>query len=113
VDRLRNGFLPSHPIFFMTILGSNIAKKKMLENKAKELPDEDVFRKTEPEIFDKLQMLLGKLDEDTLEVILQRFYGDLSFKELADMRKEPIGTTLSKVHRGLKKLRELMGDDRG
>jgi len=37
-----------------------------------------------------------------------RFYGDLSFKELAEMRSEPMGTTLSKVHRGLKKLKEWM-----
>jgi DNA-directed RNA polymerase specialized sigma24 family protein len=29
--------------------------------------------------------------------------------ELSELRGEPIGTTLSKVHRGLKKLRELMG----
>jgi DNA-directed RNA polymerase specialized sigma24 family protein len=37
-----------------------------------------------------------------------RFYSELSFKEMAEMRGEPIGTTLAKVHRGLKKLRELM-----
>ena len=37
-----------------------------------------------------------------------RFYSQLSFKEIAAMRGEPIGTTLSKVHRGLRKLRELM-----
>jgi len=38
-----------------------------------------------------------------------RFYSRLSFKEIAKMRSEPIGTTLPKLHRGLKKLRELMG----
>jgi RNA polymerase sigma factor (sigma-70 family) len=32
----------------------------------------------------------------------------LSFKEIAEMRSEPIGTTLAKLHRGLKKIRELM-----
>jgi RNA polymerase sigma-70 factor, ECF subfamily len=42
-------------------------------------------------------------------VIIMRYYSQLSFKEIAESRGEPIGTTLSKVHRGLKRLRELMG----
>jgi len=62
----------------------------------------------EDEKIDKLQVQLKKLDMDTKELIMLRFYSGLSFKEMADMRSEPIGTTLSKLHRGLKKLRELM-----
>ena len=58
---------------------------------------------------DKLQMALGELDNDVRELILMRFYSQMSFKEIAESRREPIGTTLSKVHRGLKRLRELMG----
>jgi len=60
------------------------------------------------ERVDELQNQLGKLDADTREVILLRFYSELSFKELSELRGEPIGTVLSKVHRGFKKLRELM-----
>jgi len=37
-----------------------------------------------------------------------RFYSQLSFKAIARMRSEPIGTTLAKTHRGLKKLRQMM-----
>ena len=85
-------------------------QKKMLETKARELQDDPVPRRADTELSDKLQMFLTKLDEDTLQVIVMRFYGDLSFKELSEIRNEPIGTTLSKVHRGLKKLRELMGE---
>jgi RNA polymerase sigma-70 factor (ECF subfamily) len=62
----------------------------------------------ESEDVDKLQKKLSQLDEDTRELIMLRFYSDMSFKEMAEMRGEPIGTTLSKVHRGLQKLRELM-----
>ncbi len=58
--------------------------------------------------LDKLQTQLARLDDDTRELIMLRFYGQLSFKEIAAMRPEPIGTTLSKMHRGLKKLREWM-----
>ena len=57
---------------------------------------------------DKLQMALGELDSDVRELVMMRFYSQMSFKEIAESRREPIGTTLSKVHRGLKRLRELM-----
>ena len=60
------------------------------------------------ERIDKLQRQLGRLDGDTRELIMLRFYSQASFKEIAAMRSEPIGTTLSKLHRGLKKLRDLM-----
>ena len=58
--------------------------------------------------LDKLQAQLQRLDTDTRELIMLRFYSELSFKEIAELRSEPIGTALSKLHRGLKKLRELM-----
>ena len=67
--------------------------------------------KCDNQMSDKPQDVLGKLDPETAELITMRFYSELSFQELADMRGEPIGTTLSKVHRGLRKLRELMGKD--
>jgi RNA polymerase sigma-70 factor (ECF subfamily) len=57
---------------------------------------------------DGLQETLEKLDSDVRELIMMRYYSQLSFKEISQLRGEPIGTTLSKVHRGLKKLRELM-----
>ena len=64
--------------------------------------------KSEAETIDKLQIQLEKLDPETAELLIMRFYSGLSFKELAELRSEPVGTTLSKVHRGLKKLRQLM-----
>lgn len=60
------------------------------------------------EKIDRLQQKLAKLDNETRELIMLRFYSQVSFKEIAKMRSEPIGTTISKLHRGLKKLRELM-----
>jgi RNA polymerase sigma-70 factor, ECF subfamily len=60
------------------------------------------------ERIDELQTQLGGLDTDTRELIMLRFYSQASFKEIAAMRSEPIGTTLSKLHRGLKKLQKLM-----
>jgi RNA polymerase sigma-70 factor (ECF subfamily) len=57
---------------------------------------------------DNLQTQLEKLDEETRELLILRYYSQLSFKQIAEMRSQPIGTVLSKVHRGLKKLQELM-----
>ena len=59
-------------------------------------------------IQDDLQAALEKLDVETRELILKRYFGEMSFKELSSLNNEPIGTTLAKVHRGLKKLRSLM-----
>jgi len=78
------------------------AEKRQLESKATEA------KQRSNERIDKLQEQLGKLDADTRELIMLRFYSQASFREIAAMRFEPIGTTLSKAHRGLKKLRELM-----
>lgn len=79
------------------------AGKRQIESKATEA------KQYVNERIDKLQEQLGRLDADTRELIILRFYSQVSFKEIAAMRFEPIGTTLSKLHRGLKKLRQLMG----
>ncbi len=72
-------------------------------------PEEVTYAKeSDDERIDELQTQLGKLDTDTRELIMLRFYSQASFKEIAAMRSEPIGTTLSKLHRGLKKLQKLM-----
>lgn len=86
-------------------------RRKLLDSRW----DEGEFQTPEPkasdiqdEKLDKLQIQLTRLDDDTKELIMLRYYSELSFKEIAEARSEPIGTTLSKLHRGLKKLRELM-----
>jgi len=78
------------------------AKKKQLESKITEP------KHSESERIDRLQIELEKLDGDTRELIILRYYSQLSLKEIAKIRREPIGTTLSKLHRGIKRLRELM-----
>lgn len=77
-------------------------QKRLLESKITEP------KRSESERIDRLQIQLEKLNDDTRELIMLRFYSQLSLKEVAKIRREPIGTTLSKLHRGLKRLRELM-----
>ena len=81
----------------------------MFEARREQLEAEVTEEKhSDDERIDKLQSRLKRLDTDTQELIMLRFYSQLSFKEIAELRSEPIGTTLAKLHRGLKKLRELM-----
>lgn len=96
---------------FHDYLRSRKRRQKLLESRRSELE----FQTPEPRIsdakddqLDRLQVQLSRLDDDTKELIMLRFYSELSFKEIAEARSEPIGTALSKLHRGLKKLRELM-----
>lgn len=58
------------------------------------------------ELGDRLQNALDTLPELDRDVILLRYYGGLSFKELAERFQMPLGTALAKVHRGLKTLRK-------
>ena len=86
-------------------------RRKKLHQTQRRLLEEKITEPkwSESERIDKLQIQLEKLNDDTRELIMLRFYSQLSLKEVAKIRREPIGTTLSKLHRGLKRLRELMG----
>lgn len=60
------------------------------------------------ETTSQLHDALEKLDDTTRQMILMRHFGNLTFKEIAGDMDCPIGTVLAKVHRGLKRLREVM-----
>ena len=85
-------------------------RRKKLHDVRRELVEAQIFepKRSDEEQVDKLQNQLKKLDSDTQELIVMRYYSQLSFKEIARIRSEPIGTTLAKTHRGIKKLRQLM-----
>lgn len=94
---------------FHDYLRSKQRQKKLLDTRKTQLEIEvGEDKHSEGEQIDRLQKQLSRLDRDTKELIMLRFYSQLSFKEIAQMRSEPIGTTLAKMHRGLKKLRGLM-----
>ena len=79
------------------------------ETPAAERPDEQAQRAEER---DRLAQALEQLPTLDREIIMLRHYGALSFKEIAEIYQMPIGTALSKVHRGLKQLRDILtGND--
>ena len=94
---------------FHDYLRAKQRRKKLIDTKKELLEAEITEEKTSGnEQIDKLQINLKKLDPETVELIMLRFYSQLSFKEIAELRSEPIGTTLAKLHRGVKKLRKFM-----
>ena len=60
------------------------------------------------ESSDEMLRALQRLDETTRETILLRYFGEMTFKELAENFQCPLGTVLARVHRGLKALRGIM-----
>ena len=78
-------------------------------------PDRDsgLSRMQAAEDSDRLNAALSALSETEREVILLRHFSQLSFKEIADLMNTPLGTALARGHRGLQRLRELMGADTG
>jgi RNA polymerase sigma-70 factor (ECF subfamily) len=96
---------------FRDYLRRQYRQRRLLDEKAEQLRHAESGQAPQDgEMFDKLQLALEKLDTETAELISLRYYSQTSFKELAEMRGEPIGTTLSKVHRGVKKLRQIMDE---
>ncbi len=94
---------------FHDYLRNKQRQKKLIDTQRDRIvPEVCEDKRSEDDRVDLLQKQLARLDADTKELIMLRFYSQLSFKEMAQIRSEPIGTTLAKMHRGLKKLRGLM-----
>jgi RNA polymerase sigma-70 factor (ECF subfamily) len=85
--------------------------ERMLERRSEQMQREAQLQRhssSEAEAVDRLGAELARIDEDSRELIVLRYYSGMSFREIAEARSMPIGTVLSKVHRGLKRLRQSM-----
>jgi RNA polymerase sigma-70 factor (ECF subfamily) len=85
-------------------------RAKLIDARTKQLEENKPIepKMSEDDSADRLQRQLNKIDAETKELIILRFYGQLTLREIAERRGEPIGTTLSKLHRALKRLRRMM-----
>jgi RNA polymerase sigma-70 factor (ECF subfamily) len=63
------------------------------------------------EVRQELAGALEQLDERSRQMVLLRHFGQMSFKEIAEVFDCPVGTVLAKVHRALKTLRGLLEDN--
>ena len=61
-----------------------------------------------PEALEGLRAVLEKLSEPDREIIALRYHAGLSFRQIADLLEEPVGTLLARHHRALRKLRAML-----
>lgn len=66
---------------------------------------------TTPELA-ALRDALERLSEPDREIIELRHHAGLSFRQIADLLAEPLGTVLARHHRALRKMREILEPDR-
>lgn len=55
-----------------------------------------------------LRWALEQLSDQDRRIVELRHHGQMSFKQIADILDEPLGTLLARHHRALRKLRELL-----
>ncbi len=58
--------------------------------------------------LDRLREAMSALAEADREIVELRHHGGLSFKQIAEVLGEPIGTLLARHHRALRKLRDML-----
>lgn len=74
-------------------------------------PDTQVAREESQSQSNRLRDALEHLSDRDREIIELRHHGQLSFKQIAEISGDPIGTLLARHHRALKKLRDLIDDN--
>ena len=70
-----------------------------------ETPDESLNRR---EASERVQMLLARLPQDQREAVILRDLEELTYEEIADLLKVPIGTVKSRINRGRIELARLL-----
>ncbi len=74
-----------------------------------ELPADLVVDKVvEDDAVSELREALKLVDESSREILMLRWYEQLSYEDIAQVLELPVGTVRSRLHYSLKKLREIM-----
>lgn len=60
-----------------------------------------------------LRRAMSQLPDADRRVVHLRHYGELAFRQIADVLDQPLGTVLARHHRALKKLKDLLGGVQG
>lgn len=72
---------------------------------AEENKEEEIIRKQTEK---QLRHLINQLPDEQKQVLVLRHYGDLSFKEIADLTQVSINTALGRMRYALNNLRKMM-----
>ncbi|MCE5223298.1 RNA polymerase sigma factor [bacterium] len=66
---------------------------------------------THPETIHLVQSVLEQLSQKEKEIIQLRFYQELTFEEIAKVLSTSVGNVKVRIHRAIKKLKEMMPND--
>lgn len=75
--------------------------------------DEPAQALEQREAGERLAAGLQRLPDADREIILLRHYSELSFREIADLLRVPLGTALARAHRALQRLRRELNAEEG
>lgn len=78
-----------------------------LEGRATRSTDDGVVPRDDDE-YRALRQAMERLSPADRQIIEYRYVGGLSFKQMAELLEEPLGTVLARQHRALRKLRDLL-----
>jgi len=81
--------------------------RDLLEERESRSPSHDLST-ARGEEFAALREAVAQLPPADRQIIEYRYIGGLSFRQLADLLDEPLGTVLARQHRALRKLRDLL-----
>lgn len=73
------------------------------------LPDRNEREAPDARAMASLRGAMAELPESDREVVELRHHAGMSFKHIADLLEEPLGTVLARHHRALRKLKEMLG----
>jgi RNA polymerase sigma-70 factor (ECF subfamily) len=74
-------------------------------------PNDSTGADRDPADYLALRDALAQLSDADQQILHLRHYGELSFKQIAEILGQPLGTVLARQHRALKKLAELLGSE--
>jgi RNA polymerase sigma-70 factor (ECF subfamily) len=73
-------------------------------------PESDLLKREQSILIEKA---IDKLPDEQKEVVLMRLYGDLPFKEIAEILNSPLNTVLGRMHYAVRNLRKQIRNDFG
>ncbi len=83
-------------------------REERLRNHPAQTDQDPVGRAIAHEAANQLNQALEALCPAQRRVLLLRYYGQMSFAEIAQIMQTPLNTVLSHCHRGLEKLRKIL-----
>ena len=106
----RNGYevRASFRTYLYRIAMNRIASEHRKKKETDELPAEPAADGGDPAVVAQVQEALAQLEPEQREIVLLREYDGLSYDQIAQLLKIPVGTVRSRLFRAKLALRELL-----